>query len=134
LVSDSRSSRRFFTTSPMLMIPASLPSRSTGMWRTRWRVISCITRLTLSSGDTVITPYCMISFTGIDGDSLAVARKCVNDFTFGNETKNCLPARHHESADVLHAQPVRCPPNASLRLYCCDVGAFLPQNGFDGHS
>jgi hypothetical protein len=35
--------------------------------------------------------------------SLAVARKCVNDFTLGNETKNCLPAYHHESADVLYA-------------------------------
>jgi len=23
--------------------------------------------------------------------SLVVARKCVNNFTFGNETKNCLP-------------------------------------------
>ena len=46
--------------------PASLPSRSTGMWRTRWCVMSFITRLTLSSGDTVIMPYCMISFTGID--------------------------------------------------------------------
>ena len=54
------------TTSPMLMIPAILPSRSTGMCRMRWRVISCITRLTLSSGDTVITPYRMISFTGIE--------------------------------------------------------------------
>jgi hypothetical protein len=34
--------------------------------RTRWRVISCITRLIPSFGDTVITPYRMISFTGID--------------------------------------------------------------------
>src|SRR5215831_7628425 len=66
--------------------------------------------------------------------SLAVARKCVNDFTFGNETKNCLPACHHESADVLYAQPVRRSPNAGIRLYCCDVGALLPQNGFNGHS
>ena len=29
----------------MLVIPASLPSRSTGMWRTRWRVIRFMTRL-----------------------------------------------------------------------------------------
>src|SRR6516164_6422974 len=46
---------------------------------------------------------------------LAVTRECVNDFTFGNETKNCLPASHHKSADVLYAQPVRCPPNAGFR-------------------
>ena len=38
----------------MLMIPASLPSRNTGMWRTRWCVISFITRWTLSSADTVV--------------------------------------------------------------------------------
>jgi len=67
-------------------------------------------------------------------DSLAVARKRVNNFTFGDDTKNCLPACHHESADVLYSQPVRCLPNAGFRLYCCDVGALLPENGFDGHS
>src|SRR6516225_3712018 len=53
--------------------------------------------------------------------SFAVAGKCVNDFTLGNETKNCLPACHHESADVLYTQPVRCPPDGCIRLYCCDV-------------
>src|SRR5262245_51304293 len=66
--------------------------------------------------------------------SLAVVRKCVNYFTFGNETKNRLPACHHESADVLYAQPVCCSPNAGFRLYCNDVGTLLPQNGFDSHS
>src|SRR6516162_7933967 len=66
--------------------------------------------------------------------SLAVARKCVNDFTFGHETENCLPACHHESADVLYAQQVCCPPDVGFRLNCCDVGALLPQDGFDGHS
>jgi len=25
----------------------------------------------------------------------------MNDFSFGNETKNCVPARHHESANIL---------------------------------
>src|SRR6516165_9264675 len=66
--------------------------------------------------------------------SLAVARKSVNDFTFGNKTENSLPAYHHESTDVLYAQPVRRSPNAGIRLYCRDVGALLPQNGFNGHS
>ena len=51
----------------------------------------------------------------------------MDNFTFGNETENCLSACYHESADVLYAQPVRRPPNAGVRLYCCDVGALLPQ-------
>src|SRR3954447_788760 len=117
----------------MLTIPASLPSRSTGMWRTRWCVIRFITRLTLSSGDTVVTPYCMISFTGIDPAVSPLARKCMNDFTFGNETKNCVLARHHESANILCAEPVCRPLDGGFRSYCCDVGALSPQNAFDGH-
>ena len=31
----------------------------------------------------------------------------MNDFTFGNETKNCVLTRHHESANILCAEPVR---------------------------
>jgi hypothetical protein len=117
----------------MLMIPASRPSRSTGMWRTRWCVIRFITRLTLSSGDTVVTPYRMMSFYRHRPDRLAVASKCVNDFTFGDETKNCVPTRHHESADILCAQPVRRTLDAGSRTYCCNVGALAPQDAFDGH-
>jgi hypothetical protein len=29
----------------------------------------------------------------------------MNDFTFGNETKNCVLTRHHESANILCAEP-----------------------------
>src|SRR5262245_64465538 len=67
-------------------------------------------------------------------DCLAVASKCVNDFTFGDETKNFIPTRHHESADILCAQPVRRTLDASFRTYCCNVGALPPQDAFDGHS
>ena len=66
LLSSSRSSTRLLTTSPMLMISASFPSRTTGMCRTRCRVTSFITRLILSSGETVITWEFMTSLTGID--------------------------------------------------------------------
>src|SRR6478736_653543 len=65
---------------------------------------------------------------------LAIARKCMNDFTFGNETKNCVPTCHHESANILCAEPVRRSLDAGFRSYCCDVGALPPQNAFDGHS
>src|SRR5258707_9057182 len=65
---------------------------------------------------------------------LAIARKCMNDFTFGNETKNCVPTRHHESTDILCAEPVRRPLDTGFRSYCCDVGALPFQNAFDGHS
>src|SRR6266404_483612 len=65
---------------------------------------------------------------------LAIARKCMNDFTFGNETKNFVPTRHHESANILCAEPVRRSLDAGFWSYCCDVGALPPQNAFDGHS
>src|SRR6266849_6322339 len=65
---------------------------------------------------------------------LAMARKCMNDFTFGNETKNGVLTRHHESANVLCAEPVGRTLDAGFRTYCCDVGTLLPQNPFDGHS
>src|SRR3954451_11740415 len=65
---------------------------------------------------------------------LAIARKCMNDFTFGNETKNCVLSRHHESANILCAEPVCRPLDAGFRSYCCDVGALPPQNAFDSHS
>src|SRR6476659_10720797 len=66
---------------------------------------------------------------------LAMARKCMNDFTFGNETKNCVLTRHHdESANILCAEPVCRSLNAGCRSYCCDVAAFPLQNAFDGHS
>src|SRR6266403_5834980 len=65
---------------------------------------------------------------------LAIARKCMNDFTFGNETKNCVLTRHHESANILCAEPVCRPLDAGFRSYCCDAGALPPQNAFDGHS
>jgi hypothetical protein len=45
-----------------------------------------------------------------------------------------FPTRHHESADILYAQPVRCPLNAGFPVNCYDVCAFLPQNAFDGHA
>jgi hypothetical protein len=44
----------------------------------------------------------------------------------GNETKNCLPTRHHEGADILCAQPVSRSLDADFRGYCRDAGAFLP--------
>src|SRR3954447_5390486 len=65
---------------------------------------------------------------------LAKARKCMNDFTFGNETKNCVVTRHYESANILCAKPVCRPLDAGFRSYCCDVGTLPPQNAFDGHS
>ena len=116
----------------MLTIPASSPPRSTSMWRTRWCVIRFITRLTLSSGEsgrTVLHDFLQRHRRGC----LAKARKCVNDFTFGNETKNCFPIRHRESANLLCTEPVRCSLDAGFWSYCCDVGALPPQNAFDGH-
>src|SRR6266480_5253829 len=65
---------------------------------------------------------------------LAIARKCMNDFTFGNETENCVLTRHHEGANILCAEPVGRPLDAGFRSYCRDVGALPPQNAFDGHS
>src|ERR1700733_4131722 len=67
-------------------------------------------------------------------DCLAIARKCMNDFTFGNETKNCVSTRHHESANILCAEPARRTLDAGFRSYCCDVGALPHQNAFDEHS
>src|SRR5258707_11110785 len=57
---------------------------------------------------------------------LAIAKKCMNDFSFGNETKNCVPARHHESANNLCTEPVRRSLYAGFRSYCCDLGALPP--------
>jgi hypothetical protein len=91
----------------MLTIPASLPPRRTGMWH----------------------DFLHRHRPG----RLAIARKCMNDFTFGNETKNCVLTRHHESANILCAEPVRRPLDAGFRTYCCDLGAFPPQNALDGH-
>src|SRR5260370_8704486 len=65
---------------------------------------------------------------------LAIARKCMNDSRFGKETKNCFVTRHHESANILCAEPVCRPLDAGFRSYCCDAGALPPQNAFDGHS
>src|SRR6185312_17543781 len=65
---------------------------------------------------------------------LAIARKCMNDFAFGNETKNCVLTRHYESTNILCTEPVCRPLDAGLRSYCCDVGALAPQNAFDAHS
>jgi hypothetical protein len=45
---------------------ASLPLRSTGMWRTRWRVIKCIRWVRSSPRDAVIKPCVMMFFTCID--------------------------------------------------------------------
>src|SRR6185436_13588411 len=64
---------------------------------------------------------------------LAVARKCMNDLTFGNETNNCVLTRHHESADILCAEPVCRPLDAGIRSYCRDVGTLPLQNAFDSH-
>src|SRR5262245_50271226 len=66
-------------------------------------------------------------------DCLAVASKCVNDFTFGDETNYCVATRHDESADILCAQPVRRTLDTSFWTYCCNVGALPPQDAFDGH-
>src|SRR5262249_21392693 len=65
---------------------------------------------------------------------LAIARKCVNDLAFGNETENCVLTCHYEGANVLCAEPVRRPLDADVRRYCCDVGALPLPNAFDGHS
>ena len=64
---------------------------------------------------------------------LAIARNRMNDFTFGNETENCVAARYHEGADIFCMQPVRRSLDADVRGYCCDVGA-LSSESFDGHS
>src|SRR6266852_9882989 len=65
--------------------------------------------------------------------SLTITSNCVNNFTFGNETNNCVAARHHERADIFCMQPARRPLDAGFRSYCCDVGSLLPQNAVDGH-
>jgi len=57
----------------------------------------------------------------------------MNDLTFGNQTKNCVPTRHHERANVLGEEPVRRALDAGFRSYCGDVGTLPPQNVFDGH-
>src|ERR1700733_11193965 len=66
-------------------------------------------------------------------DCLAMAGKRMNDFTFGNETENCISTRHHESANILRAEPARRTLDTGFRSYCCDVGALPHQNAFDGH-
>jgi hypothetical protein len=58
----------------------------------------------------------------------------MNDFAFGNETKNCVPARHDESANFLCVKPIRRALDSGIRSYCCNVGALPPKNAFDGHS
>src|SRR5271154_5383276 len=58
----------------------------------------------------------------------------MNDFAFGNETKNCVLTRHHKSPNILCAEPVCRPLDAGFRSYCRDVGALPPLNAFDGHS
>src|SRR3981189_2500413 len=65
--------------------------------------------------------------------SLTITSNCVNNFTFGNETNNCVATRHHERADIFCMQPARRPLDAGFRSYCCDVGSLLPQNAVDGH-
>src|SRR6476660_8087169 len=65
--------------------------------------------------------------------SLTITSNCVNNFTFGNETNDCVATRHHERADIFCMQPARRPLDASFRSYCCDVGSLLPQNAVDGH-
>jgi len=52
----------------------------------------------------------------------------MNDFTFGNETKNRVPTRHHESANILCTEPVRRSLDGGFRSYCCDIGALTLQN------
>jgi hypothetical protein len=51
----------------------------------------------------------------------------------GNETKNRVLSHHHESANILCAEPVCRPLDAGFRSYCRDVSALPPQNAFDGH-
>src|SRR5262249_44792996 len=65
---------------------------------------------------------------------LAISRKCMNDFTLGNETKNLVLSHHHEGANILCAEPVCRPLDAGFRSNCRDVGAFPSQDSFDGHS
>src|SRR6476661_8061049 len=65
--------------------------------------------------------------------SLTITSNCVNNFTFGNETNNCVATRHHARADIFCIQPARRPLDAGFRNYCCDVGSLLPQNAFDEH-
>src|SRR5258705_12451312 len=65
--------------------------------------------------------------------SLTITSNCVNNFTFGNETNNCVATRHHERADIFCMQPARRPLDAGFRSYCCDVASLLPQNAVDGH-
>ena len=57
----------------------------------------------------------------------------MNDFAFGNETKNCVPACHDESTNSLCTKPVRRALDAGFRSYRCDVRALSSQNAFDGH-
>src|SRR6202171_5236997 len=65
--------------------------------------------------------------------SLTITSNCVNNFTFGNETNNCVATRHHERADIFCMQPARRPLDAGFRSYCCDLGSLLPQNAVNGH-
>src|SRR5262249_14220355 len=64
---------------------------------------------------------------------LAIAGKCMNDFAFGEETKNCILACNYESANILCAEPVCRPLDAGFRSYGRDAAALPPQNAFDGH-
>src|SRR5580704_15815329 len=63
LASNSTSSSRLLTKSPMLTMPRSRPSATTGKWRIRRLVISAIKSPTLSPGSQVTTLRVMISST-----------------------------------------------------------------------
>src|SRR5438105_4037380 len=63
LASNSTSSSRLLTKSPMLTMPRSRPSATTGKWRMRRLVISAIKSPTLSPGSQVTTVRVMIVST-----------------------------------------------------------------------
>src|SRR6266568_8729793 len=69
LASNSTSSRRLLTRSPILTIPHSRPLATTGKWRMRRLVISAISAPTVSLGSQVMTVRVMMSETGRDGRS-----------------------------------------------------------------
>src|SRR5436190_5411843 len=76
--SNSTSSSRFLTRSPMLTMPHSRPSATTGKWRMRRLVISAINSPTVSPGSQVATSRVMISSTLRDRRSVPSSASAIS--------------------------------------------------------
>src|SRR5215204_4017373 len=96
-----------FTTSPMLTMPASLPSRTTGTCRMRCSVIVERRRSTSSSGVQVRTSAVMIEETG--ASSRLAPRSCICRTTSRSET---MPPMLSPSSETTSA-PMLCSASAA---------------------